>query len=417
MIWRALLTKDLHRARRNPLPWLINLLVPFCTVAVFGLIFGGQDRDTGIGRIRFALVDEDGSKLVDLLRGALNRPEATQRLDPVFLARGPALAELEHDKLSAVIILPKGFTTRLLGGEPAQLELIKNPAQSIQPAVLEELLGILTAGLNAVSRNFATELPAIRSIVTGEPEYRQIASVIIRVGDRIESMRRLQGLPLVTYERETRAGAPSPRRSEFNLFGYLLAGMTALFLPFLASTGMSDLNREVQQRTFQRYATYQVSLTPFVAVKVLFVVVMLVIGATLILGGGALAFQIHWRHPLADGVLVLAYAIFAAGLTATLVAVIRDPRGSEGLTTILMMALAMAGGCMIPTGLLPPLIREHVTPYLPPAWFSEALRTLEFSAGEMPWPRAALQLLLLGLALMGAAAVLFRKRFARGIAP
>jgi ABC-2 type transport system permease protein len=416
MIWRALLAKDLHRARRNPLPWLINLLVPFCTVAVFGLIFGGQNRDTDIGRIRFALVDEDGSRLVEMLRGALSRPDASRNLEPVFLARGPALAELEHDKLSAVVILPKGFTTKLLDGEPAQLELIKNPAQSIQPAVLEELLGILTAGLNAVARNLAPELPAIRSVVTGDPDYRQIAAVIIRVGDRIESMRRLQGLPLVTYEHESRAVAPSPRRADFNIFGYLLVGMAALFLPFLAGTGMSDLNREVQQRTFHRYATYQVSLTPFVAVKMLFVVVMLLIGATLILGGGALVFQIHWRHPLVDAVLVLAYAIFAAGLTATLVALIRDARGSEGLTTIIMMVLAMAGGCLIPTGSLPPMVREHVMPYLPPAWFSEALRTLEFSAGEMPWRRAALQLVLLGVALMAGAAVLFRKRFARGIA-
>ena len=36
-----LLAKDLRRAWRNPLPWLINLIVPLAMTALIGLVFGG----------------------------------------------------------------------------------------------------------------------------------------------------------------------------------------------------------------------------------------------------------------------------------------------------------------------------------------------------------------------------------------
>jgi len=70
---QVLLLKDLRRARRNPLPWLINLIVPLVMTALIGLVFGGNSEGGALGRIRFALVDEDQSRLSDFLRGAANQ--------------------------------------------------------------------------------------------------------------------------------------------------------------------------------------------------------------------------------------------------------------------------------------------------------------------------------------------------------
>ena len=52
---RVLLAKDLRRAARNPLPWLINLLVPLCMTALIGLAFGTKSDSGALGRIRFAV--------------------------------------------------------------------------------------------------------------------------------------------------------------------------------------------------------------------------------------------------------------------------------------------------------------------------------------------------------------------------
>ncbi len=46
---RILLAKDLRRAWRNPLPWLINLIVPLAMTALIGLVFGGTFRQRSAG--------------------------------------------------------------------------------------------------------------------------------------------------------------------------------------------------------------------------------------------------------------------------------------------------------------------------------------------------------------------------------
>src|SRR5271157_2314655 len=104
-----LLTKDLRRARRNPLPWLINLIVPLIMTALIGLVFGGNSEGGALGRIRFALVDEDQSALSDFLRGAGNQKQGSQFLDPVVMERAEAMREINASRLSAVLIIPTNF--------------------------------------------------------------------------------------------------------------------------------------------------------------------------------------------------------------------------------------------------------------------------------------------------------------------
>ena len=84
---RVLLAKDLRRAWRNPLPWLINLIVPLAMTALLGFVFGGNSGGDALGRIRFAVVDEDKSVLSDFLRGAVNQNKAGEHLEPVFMER------------------------------------------------------------------------------------------------------------------------------------------------------------------------------------------------------------------------------------------------------------------------------------------------------------------------------------------
>ena len=53
------------------------------------------------------------------------------------------------------------------------LELIKNPAESIHPAVLEELLGAVVTALNAISRNFNSEFPEWQAVFEGKADYHK----------------------------------------------------------------------------------------------------------------------------------------------------------------------------------------------------------------------------------------------------
>ena len=426
---RALLAKDLRRARRNPLPWLLNLALPLMITAVIGMVFGsGSGGDNSLGRIKFAVVDEDKSPLADFLRGAANQGKAAQYLDPVFLERDEAEQQMKDDKLSAILVIPPHFASNYLTGQNVQLELVKNPAEQIHPAVLEELLGVVVSALNAISRNFNAEFPAWRKVVEGQPDYHEIARLIDQTGDKLHSAREYLFPPFVTFTNTTGEASPAPGASptsavtapgpeakstpKFNLFAYLLVGLAGIFLLMLANQGMNDLHREVWKRTFERYHTMHNQLLPFVMGKALFTAVIVSIGAAIILVGGQWLFHFRWPRPLELGLLTLAYVCFATGLMAVTVAIMPDERRANALNNILSMILGMAGGCMFPPDQLPAAMRDHLSPLLPTYWFATAARELWWSGGS--WFIPAAKLAALGALCLAVAAFLFKRRFEKG---
>jgi ABC-type multidrug transport system permease subunit len=439
---RALLAKDLRRAWRNPLPWLINVALPLVITGIVGLAFGGKS-DTGLGRIRFALVDEDQTVLTGFLRGALNQNEAGKYLEPVFVDREAAMAQITEDKLSAVLIIPTNFTRHyLLGSQPVKLELIKNPAQSIYPTVIEELMGVVVTGLNALARNFQSEFPQWRAALEDGPDYHKVAKLIDSAGNKFEAIKQYVDPPLVAYEKqsaedqpitnETSLSGPAsilhhsttatvPRSSPaarpvFNVFSYILPGMTAMFLLFLASNAMTDLHRELRFRTFERYQTLREQLLPFVFGKVVFAVVLLLFCSAVMLGGGGLAFRIQWSRPLALLSLTLGYTCFAAGLMAVFVALMPDERRAGALTNVAAMVLAMAGGCMFPREQLPKFMSQYISPLVPCNWFIEAARGLQLGS-TVPWALVSVKLAVLSALFTVAAVWLFQRRFRSGARP
>lgn len=412
---RTLIAKDLRRAWRNPLPWLIHLAMPLLITALIGLAFGRSGESGGLGRIKFALVDEDDSPLTQFLRGGLNQGEGAKYLDPVVLDRAAALAQINANQLSAAVIIPLHFTRDYLTGRaPVTLELVKNPAQSIHPAVLEELLGALVTGLNAVSRNFQSEFPDWQAVFKGESDYRRVADLIVRAGDKFKALRQYLDPPLVMYTKEVRTNESKPGPG-FNLFGYLLVGLATMFFLFLATNGMADLQRELAQGTFERYHTLRHRLWPFLAAKALFVVIAVLLGAAIMLGGGGAIFRIHWQHPWVMAALVLAYAGFSAGMVALFAALVPDERRSNALANIVAMGIGLAGGCAFAPEQLPTFLREHISPLLPSFWMTETLRNLEFGNGTATWGWVIFKLVAVAAVLLGLAAALFRRRLAQGL--
>jgi hypothetical protein len=431
----VLLAKDLRRAWRNPLPWLINLIVPLAMTALLGIVFGGGSDSNKLGRIRFAVVDEDHSVLSDFLRGAANQHEAGEHLEPVFLERTNALKLVNENKISAVLIIQTNFMRDFLTARaPVTLRLVKNPAESINPAVLEELLGAVVTGLNEISRNFNSEFPEWQAVFEGREDYHQVSILIDRAGDKLKLARNFINPPLVGYTKVASPQESSPTPPAQNgaaakvnekkspgagsdtlhdTFAYLLLGLSAMFLLFLGQNAMTDLHRELRKRTFERYQMMHSRLWPFIVGKILFSVVVLLICSVVMLGGGGLIFQLHWRHPTSLAALVLSYSLFVAALFAVLVAVVPDERRAGVLNNIAGMALGIVGGCAFPARQLPGFLREHITPLMPSSWFVETARNVQFN-NPNAWEMVSLKLVVCSVLLAGVAAVLFRRRFSTG---
>jgi ABC-2 type transport system permease protein len=427
---RALLAKDLRRAWRNPLPWLIHLIVPLAMTALLGLVFGGKSDHGALGQIRFAVVDEDRSLLSAVLRGAADQHQDGGHLEPVFLDRAAAMQLVNAGKISAVLIIHTNFMRDYLAArDPVSLELIKNPAESIHPAVVEELLGALATGLNAVSRNFLSDLDLSQwqAVALGRADYSEVAAQANRVGHRLRLAAKIVYPPIIGYESRSDEGATNPVTSgaghatqagnndRGSLFAYLLVGLSGMFLLFLGQNAMTDLHRELRAGTFERYQTLCQPLWPFLLGKMMFAVVVLLLGSAVLLGGGGLVFRIHWQHLLALAALVLGYAGFVAAFFAVLVALVPDERRARVLNNLAGMALGIVGGCTFPPEQLPAFLRDHVTPLMPSHWFVEGARQLQFAGAGAAWGEDLFGLVAGGLVLAALSAVLFRRRFQSGV--
>ena len=425
---RVLLAKDLRRAWRNPLPWLINLIVPLAMTALLGMVFGGHSENDALGHIRFAVVDEDHSLLGRVLRGTANQEQVTEHLEPVFMDRESAMKLVNAGKISAVLIIQTNFLRDYLTArQPVSLELIKNPAESIHPAVIEELLGATVAALNVVSRNFNSDFPEWQKAITNREDYHQVLSLIEREGDKIKAAGHFINPPLISYQKaEPSSGTnsaagqgsksqTSPAETGSGIFGYLLLGLSAMFLLFLGQNGMTDLHRELQKRTFERYRTMHQQVWPFLLGKLVFVVVMLLICSAILIGGGGLVFRIHWQHPLALMALLAGYSGFIAAFFAMLVALVPDERRAGVLNNLAGMVLGLAGGCAFPPQQLPTFLREHITAKLPSYWFANAARNLQSGGGDVPWGMVLLKLVMCAMVLIAVAGWLFQRRFKTGL--
>jgi ABC-type multidrug transport system permease subunit len=190
--------------------------------------------------------------------------------------------------------------------------------------------------------------------------------------------------------------------------------MAAMFLLFMADNAMRGLYREVRFHTLARFRTLHDGLGVFIAGKVIVALVIVAIGAVILLGGAALIFRFQWRHPGLLALLVTAYALFGAGLMGFMAALAGHEHRADLLNNLLVMILALAGGCMFPPEQFGAFMRDHVTPLMPTGWFVLAARGLQFGGNDPAWIGAVLKLGVLGLVLIAAAALLFRRRLEKG---
>jgi ABC-2 type transport system permease protein len=412
-----LLIKDLKRTRRNPWPILIFLAIPLCITGLIGLAFSPKAAGGGLGKIKVALVDEDDSILGGFLRSASSQGEATEHLETRVVTRAEGEALLLENQVSAMLVLPEGFTEGLLEGKPPPpLELVKNPAQSFHPAIVEELLGAAAELLGAAAGLVQDELPEWRRLVETEDrlDYLLLARLITETGNRIKAVEDYVSPPLVSYRQETRPGR-NAEGPEINVFAWILPGMASMFLLFIGDGAMRDLYKEVRFRTLDRYRTMRTRLTPLLLAKMLHALLVMLAGAAIMFGGGALVFGIGWREPLWLILLAASFSLCGAGVLAVVASLARSEKRADVLNSMLIFGIAFLGGSMFPINALPAFIRNGVSPLLPNYWLVQGIRQLQDPGFDGRILLMIGGLTLAGLVLAGIASLRFNRVLQEGI--
>ena len=414
---RTLLHKDLLRIRRNPWPYLINLALPIIITAVIGLTFGKSDSGKGMGKIQIAVVDEDDNVLGGILSGIFNQGEAEEYFSPVSMSRNDALQYLERNKLSAVYLIPDGFSEAYLkGGKVPPLELIKNPAQRYHPAIVEEFLGIVVEGLNVVARNLKDELPEIFEAIEEDkmPDMISLGAIIVRLGKKFEKAEDYLVPPLVTFEESTTLNTKEKKDDGFNLFALLLPMLSSVFLLYLADHSIRDIYKELNKKTLTRIKSVHSQLFPVVVSKSILAMIACVLGGLILFIGGGMIFQIRWQNPIQILILLLSYSLCASGFLSMLVGFFKTEKRAENFSSLVILAIAFLGGGFFTTDSMPTFVQDHISPWMPNYWFIQSVRALEFGRGDADWIFEIFKMIILGGVFLVFGAYKMHRNFERG---
>lgn len=381
----ALIRKELLALSRDVHGLAAMFLMPVIFIVVMSLAL--KDYYTpSLSVLRYAVDQrDDGAGARAVLQQWQRGHGAAQPLPADWRER------LRAGELKYVIVVEPGLSQELVA-----LSLPTRPALQLlaEPGIDGNLLNTLRAELLSI----AGELKARSAIVdAGAPSPPPTASI-----GALVAAERLAGQHGV---RPTAVQQNVPAWLVFGMF-FIVASLSNLFLQERSSGTLARL-----RSLGVPPATLLLSkAVPYLGVNLLQVLLMLAVGVWGMprLGGDALSLAgIHWPA-LVAALLALSFA--AVGLSLALAGMVRTPSQAATVGPALNVVMAAIGGIMVPTFVMP-VFMQRVAALSPMNWGLEALLGVLLRGGDLAsiWPQVA-RLLMLAVAMLALAAVLFRRR-------
>ncbi|MBN2473224.1 MAG: ABC transporter permease [Pirellulales bacterium] len=371
--------KDLRLYFRDRIGVLLGFLLPIVLMTVMGFIMKYAFAGTqAMPPATLWVADEDGSKtsrrLIELLREGdvvQVRPRAGE--PPVD---GTRIRQLVRDgDAHHGLILAPGFGKDLEEGTLPKVTMVRDPGRRMEdhviqiglvqafmtvsrgrlwPAAMGELMResgmtdenverLIAAarGVNLLLREFAAE-------ETGEPAAQQPSDASRRPDDRLPFELHDIVQSIVPIEHEDVAPPDRPRGMT-----YMLAqGVSGVIVMMLMFGMMACSTTLVQEREGGTLPRLLVAAVPRGAVfwgKFLFTMLVGMVQLAVLFAYGNAVFRIGaFRDPITLAVLSITWAAAATSFGMLIAAWARTTRQAEGLSTILILVMAAAGGCWFP---------------------------------------------------------------------
>jgi len=337
--------KDLRRLRREPITLLTWIGIPTFVALILVLIFGrGDPRPNG----KLLVADEDGGFGAMLLTSAFTQGPLGNMITVEKVKREEGRRRMDKGNASALLIIPKDFTTALLESKPAKLELVRNPAQSILPDMIEETLSILTDGAFYLQTVAGPQIRALpRSAPPGDT---RVADIAVQFNHLAEGLRKYVAPPLIQLDTKvTQQKLDQPG----GFATLMLPGMLYLGVFFIAGGLAVDVWRERTSGALRRITTTPVRLGAFLAGKLLAAAIILaVVGAF-----GLTVAQLLIGLPVSNFPLAVAWiAVSGSGLylfMMLLQSLASTERVAGMLSNFVLLPFTMLGGSFFPMEVMP----------------------------------------------------------------
>ncbi|MDD9369938.1 MAG: ABC transporter permease [Acidimicrobiales bacterium] len=346
---------NVQRTARDRTTLFFAIGLPIVIMVVIGSTFGGM-QDFTIG-----VVDEDGTAAsADLIATVDGGDIDIERYDSAATLR----RDIRAGSLAAGLVVPEGYGATLDAGDDVAVEMVSDASSAsaavvqarVRAAVSDE--AVQTAAARAVTADGAvdetTAAGAAAELAADLPR-AGVTSISVDEGDDVA------GIGTFSYT------APS----NLVLFTFVNTIMVGSLIAIERRQGITRRMLATPHGTGTILAGIGLA-------KLLFALLQ----SALIIGVGALLFDVNWGDPVAAAALVVLFALVATAVGLLVGAVSSGPDQASAIGVPVGIALAMLGGCMWPLEIVPPVMRAigHITPH---AWAMDGWMTLIFDGGGL----------------------------------
>jgi ABC-2 type transport system permease protein len=281
-----------------------------------------------------------------------------------------ARQEVEAGELDGYVAFPENFSSRLMGGDNTELEVVANAEAVNAKAALNSLAQSISSriGAHQVVINASISLFIENGLITGDGE--EMNQVVQQIMAKTFSGTEEEG-SFVEFITENVGEAEAENPANFVVPGYLV-----MFVFFAAALAAESIVRERQNNTLERLLSHSVTREAILGGIFTGTAMRGLIQIVLFWAVGILVFQIDmglapWAVVILSALMVIMSSAFAVML-ATLA---KTQRSAGSLGVITALVLAPLGGCWWPLFLYPSWLQSmaKVTPH---AWATTGFNKL-----------------------------------------
>jgi ABC-2 type transport system permease protein len=382
--------KDLKARFRDRSALLIGIVVPLGLAFIFNLIFSGMSGKA----ISLGVVNAD--------RGAIGQQFIRQVLGPVgrnglivvhsepTAARARALAA--NGTLNAVIVIPAGFSARVVANQAVSMQVVANANSPVSAQIARSVAEGYTADL------YRTRL-AVGTVLHGpgkpaEPSRAQLRALAGRAAAATA--------PVVFRDVSTAT-------KQLDQKSFFAAGMAVFFLFLTVQFGVTSLLEERSDGTLARLLAAPIGRASILGGKLLTSFALGVISMVVLVAATSVLFGASWGNPLGVAVLIAAAVLAAIGIMALIATFAKNAEQAGNWQTVVAVVLGLLGGTFFPVSQAPGILSK-LTFAAPQAWFLRGLGDLRGGSLAAVWVPALAMLAV--AAVTGALAVTRLKHIA-----
>jgi ABC-2 type transport system permease protein len=341
-MFAAIIHKELRLLSRDVHALAVLFLLPVIFILTMSLALQNEMEEDQAQQLKIGIWVESAASQPPGLVEALRRIEGFQTR--AYADRTELLQALRPDDLTALVMLPAGFSAAVLGGEPADEDKLQLVYAARVPLVLRRLiLATLSKTLVSYRMNLLFE------------------SGFMALPNPVAQQRIVLDAALITTRDTAGNQAPEhPSSVQQSVPAWLIFSMFFVVIPI-----STTLLTERQQGTLQRLSSFPVpgsylllgKLIPYFGINMIQTLLMFLVGIHLVplLGGVALELpQAVWPLALVAAAVSLTAISFAL-LIATKVQSSEQATTIGGLSNLILAAI---GGIMVPSYIMPDFMQK-----------------------------------------------------------